>query len=561
MLKAILYGAVLCAVLAARLDGAERGIVSSGHPLATDAGLEVLKRGGNAVDAAVAVGLALGVVDPGNSGLGGGCFILIRLANGGVVAIDGRETAPARATPGMFVRDGKPDTVLSQTGALASGVPGALAAYDFARRNYGSMSLKELAAPAITYAANGFRVDAGLARAIASTATDLRKFPGTAAFVPTGRPLKVGETLRQPDLARSYSRIAEEGPEWFYERDYAQAVQNWMEENGGVMAAQDFKSFRVVTREPIRSQYREFTIFGFPPPSSGGVHVAQILNILENFPLRKLETAERFHVVAEAMKLAFADRARWLGDPAFTDVPKALMSKEYARALASRIDLQQVAAVSGPGAPQVFSSDVFLRHTTHFCTADDEGNWVACTATINTTFGSKVIVPGTGIFLNNQMDDFALAAGTANYFGLVGSEANAVAAGKRPLSSMSPTIVIKDGQPVYALGGAGGPKIISQVVVELVALLDTRATLREALAGPRVHHQWQPDELVVDRSLAADVARRLETLGHRVKTSGTMGISHAIGQTVGGEFLGVADPRGHGKAASVSTGRATRQSR
>lgn len=537
-------------VVALRMGAAERGVVSSGHPLATEAGIRIMKSGGNAVDAAVAVGLALGVVDPSNSGLGGGCFILIRLANGGVVAIDGRETAPAGATPRMFFRKGEPDTELSQTGPLASGVPGALAAYDFARRQYGSKSLKELAAPSITYAAEGFTVDPLLERAVRSTVKDLLRFPGASAFVPNGRPIRAGEILRQADLARSYSRIAEEGQSWFYEGEYAKSVHQWMAANGGVLGSDDFRNFRVVTREPIKSNYRGYTIYGFPPPSSGGVHVAQILNILEEFPLRTYDAGTRYHVIAEAMKAAFADRARWLGDPSFTDVPKALMSREYARSLAARIHPGRATDVAGPGNPLTFSSDVFSRHTTHFCTADREGNWVACTTTINTTFGSKVVVPGTGIFLNNQMDDFAIATGTANYFGLVGSDANSVAAGKRPLSSMSPTIVTRDdGRPIYALGGAGGPRIISQVVVELVALLDLQESLNGALAAPRVHQQWRPDELVVDTLLPRDVAQRLEEVGHRVKRGNAMGISHAIQQDDGGEFSGAADPRGRGKAA------------
>jgi gamma-glutamyltranspeptidase/glutathione hydrolase len=255
------------------------------------------------------------------------------------------------------------------------------------------------------------------------------------------------------------------------------------------------------------------------------------------------------HVVAEAMKRAFADRAYWLGDPGFTDVPKGLVAKEYGARLASQILVDRATPVAGHG-DTPHTSDFFSgRHTTHFCTADAEGNWVACTATINTTFGSKVIVPGTGIVLNNEMDDFAVAPGVSNFFGLIGSAANAVAAGKRPLSSMSPTLVIKDGKPMYALGGAGGPRIISQVVVELVALLDLQVGVREAAAMPRVHQQWRPDELVLDASMPGVLRRELRAMGHQVKSSRGMGISHLIGRLPNGGFVGAADPRGNGKAA------------
>lgn len=529
--------------------GACRGIVSSGHSLATEAGLQVLRNGGNAIDAAVAVGFTLGVVDPKNSGLGGGCFMLIRLANGGIVAIDGRETAPAAATADMFLRNRQPDPALSQTGSLASGVPGALAAYEFALVNYGSRSLAGVIEPAVTIAERGFVVDTDLAKAIKSEAKDIERFSASRElYLPSGVPLQRGARLRQTDLAASYRRIAEQGSDWFYRGPYAKAVEAWMKANGGLLTAEDFAKYRVMTRDPLITQYRGYTIVGFPPPSSGGVHVAQILNMLEHFDLEDLDTASRWHVIAEAMKRAFADRAYWLGDPAFTDVPIGLVDREYCARLASQIRLDRATPVAGHGEPPAGSDFFSGRHTTHFCTADAEGNWVACTATINTTFGSKVIIPGTGILLNNEMDDFTAAPGVSNYFGLVGSKANAVAPGKRPLSSMSPTLVLKDGSPVYALGGAGGPRIISQVVMELVALLDLRMSLREAVATPRVHQQWSPDELVVEASAPAKLRRDLELRGHKLKPSRGMGISHLIGAHPDGGFVGAADPRGNGKA-------------
>lgn len=524
----------------------------SGHPLATEAGLGIMRAGGNAVDAAVATGLALGVVDPKNSGIGGGCFILIRLANGGIVAVDGRETAPLAATPAMFLKDGEADSTLSQTGPLASGVPGAMAAYDFALRNYGNKSLEDVMAPAIHLASEGFEVDESLASAVRNTSKDLGRFPSSSAiFLPGGKPFKAGYRLRQPDLAESYSEIARQGIDWFYKGEFAKSVGNWMKENGGLLTAADFAGYRVAIRPPVVSQYRDFTILGFPPPSSGGVHVAQIMNILEGFHLAERDDAARLHLMAEAMKLAFADRAYWLGDPAFTDVPRGLLSKEYAERLAAKINLDSVGEVKAHSVPPASSTDLFPRHTTHFCTADREGNWVSCTATINTTLGSKVVVPGTGVVLNNQMDDFSIAVGVSNFFGLIGGKANAVAPGKRPLSSMSPTIVLKEGRPLYAIGAAGGPKIISQVAGELVALLELGMSVEEAAAMPRIHHQWKPEETAVESAVPNGVRRRLIELGHHVEISPSMGISHLIGWTEKRGFVGAPDPRGSGKAGGL----------
>lgn len=530
-----------------------RGIVSSVHPLATEAGLKVLRNGGNAIDAAVAVGLTLGVVDTHNSGLGGGGFMLIRRANGEIIALDGREMAPAAATRDMFLRDGKADTSLSQTGPLASGVPGALALYARAVREFGRKPLAELIGPAAKIAAEGFSIDAAYARLLGATADDLRRFEGSRSIFlkPDGQPFAQGERLKQPDLARSYRAIAEQGPDWFYRGAYADAVEQWMRQNGGILTAADFRAYTVKRRTPIETTYRGYTVYGFPPPSSGGVHVAQILNILETFDLARLKPdGERQHVIAEAMKLAFADRAHWLGDPDFAHVPRGLMEKSYARTLAARIRRDRTLEVAGHGTPPDADRRFFEKHTTHFSVADAEGNWVACTQTINTSFGSKVVVPGTGIMLNNQMDDFSAQPGVPNAFKLVGAEANAVAPGKRPLSSMSPTIVVKDGRPVLALGAAGGPTIISQVVLQIVGVLDLGQPLATALAEPRIHQQWRPDELRIERSLPADVRAGLAARGHVLEEVSRIGTSHAIGRSADGKsFTGAADPRAGGVAA------------
>ncbi len=544
-----------------RADYAEgvNGVVASIHPLATRAGIDAMKSGGNAIDAAVAVALTLGVVDGHNSGIGGGCFMLIRRANGEILALDGRETAPAAATRDMFLRDGKADTDLSQTGALSSGVPGALAVYAQATEKYGRKKLGDLLRPAAEIAEQGFAMDASYAGKLKSTAKSLRRFETTRAifFKTDGTDFAEGDVLKQPDLAHSYRAIAEQGADWFYRGAFAKSTAAWMKENGGITTAADFAGYVVKQREPLATTYRGCEIIGVPPPSSGGVHVAQILNILENFDLAALkQPGEREHVIAEAMKLAFADRAHWLGDPDFANVPRGLADKSYARELAARIQPDRVIDVPAHGTPPDADTRFFEKHTTHFSTADAEGNWVACTATINTTFGSKVVVPGTGIVLNNEMDDFSIEPGVPNAFGLVGAEANAVAPGKRPLSSMSPTIVLRDGRPILALGAAGGPTIISQTVLNVVGVLDLGLRLDEALAQPRIHHQWQPRELRIEKTLPNAVKNALKKRGHILDEQAIIGASQAIGLGPDGKtFTGASEPRAHGLASGFGGGK------
>ncbi len=531
-----------------------RGVVATVHPLASDAALEAFKKGGNAVDAAAAAAVTLGVVDGHNSGIGGGCFMLIRRASGELIAIDGRETAPAAATRDMFMRDGKADPQLSQTGALAAGVPGALAAYDYAVRHYGKLSLKDLLIPAAGLAERGFPISRHYAQRLEATAKELNLFKSTRAIFLNGegQPWRTGEILRQPDLARTYRSLAEQGIDWFYRGHFAEAAGDWMKHDGGLMTVVDFREYRVQIREPIRTLYRGYEIIGFPPPGSGGVHVAQILNILEHVDLKAMGAGspDFVHVVSEAMKLAFADRAYWLGDPDFVKVPRGLVAKEYATRLAKRISRDRATPVSEHDTPPDATRDVFNKHTTHFSTADGDGNWVACTATINTSFGSKVVVPGTGVLLNNQMDDFSAQPGVANYFGLVGAEANAVAAGKRPLSSMSPTIVLKDGKPILSVGAAGGPTIISQTVLVIIYTIDFGMDPASALAQSRFHHQWKPDELLVENQIGEEVISGLEKRGHKIKRVDSIGVAQAVGLDPSARgFVGAHDPRVEGKAA------------
>lgn len=527
------------------------GIVASVNPVATDAGVAVLKSGGNAIDAAVAVALTLGVVDGNNSGIGGGCFMLIRRADGSVIAIDGREMAPAAATRDMFIRDGKGDTELSQTGALASGVPGALAAYDYAVNHFGKKKLKDLILPAAKIADDGFVMDAHYAGRIKSEANYLKQFASSRAvfFKADGTPYDKGDLFKQKDLAATYRNIAKEGPDWFYHGPFGRAVEKWMKANGGIMTAKDLESYHIVLRDAVTTPYRGFELITFPPPSSGGVHVTEIMNILEHFNLQAMDEGTRMHVIAEAMKLAFADRAFWLGDPDFAGVPRGLVDKNYAATLAAKISLEQAVPASH-GTPADWQNNLFSKkHTTHFSTADAEGNWVACTATINTGFGSKVVIPGTGVVMNDEMDDFSTQPGVPNYFGLIGAEANAVAPGKRPLSSMSPTIVMRDSKPFAALGAAGGPTIISQVVMVLVDMLDLGYPPEAAIAMPRIHHQWAPDDLVVERMMPTRTLEALKARGHKVVERNPIGVTQIVARTWDDkQFVGAADPRAGGEA-------------
>jgi gamma-glutamyltranspeptidase/glutathione hydrolase len=552
-----LVAAVIAAPAVSDSAIAERAMVATGSPIATDAAVAVLREGGNAVDAAVTAALTLGVVDGQNSGIGGGCLILIRSADGKLTAIDGRETAPAAAHRDMFLRDGKPLLSESQTGPLASGVPGALAAYELALKRCGTIHLARALEPGRDAAEDGFEIPGSLAEAIGSEAENLRQFGGSrAVFIhPDGKPAAAGERLVQTDLAATYGNLAEHGTAWFYRGPFARTVGDWMAKNGGIMTEADFANYQAKLREPLKTAYRGHTIIGFPPPSSGGIHVAQVLNILEQFDLAsiaKRNRVEATHIIVEAFDLAFADRAYWLGDADFVDVPRGLISKDYARKLAAKIDRERAVDVASHGTPPGARHDVFERHTTHIAAADAAGNWVAITTTVNTAFGSKVIVPGTGVMLNNQMDDFSISPGVPNAFGLVGAENNSIAPGKRPLSSMSPTIVLDaDGKPVLTVGAAGGPKIISQVVLTILRSFDFDEALPEAVAGPRLHHQWRPSVVMVEHGLDPHVVEGLQERGHRVEDLGSAGRTQAIAINREGQFIGVADPRGEGKAAGL----------
>jgi gamma-glutamyltranspeptidase/glutathione hydrolase len=551
----LLASTLLAADLPPNASISTKGMVASVNPLATEAGVAALRKGGNAIDAAVAVGLTLGVVDAHNSGLGGGCFILIRRADGQLFAIDARETAPATATRDMYFKDSEVQPQWSQSGPLAAATPGALAGYALAVKEHGRLKLADLAGPAGELAERGFPLDRPSASALARAAPTLLKNcgPQVSLLKTDGSAYREGETLKQPDLAEVYRGIAEQGPDYFYRGPFAASVGKWMKAHGGRLTADDFANYKPVLREPLITTYRGRTIIGFPPTSSGGIHVAQILNILENFDvaaIHRRDPGEYHHLVVEAMKLAFADRAYWLGDPDFARVPKGLIDKNYAKSLAAKIDLAKATPVADHGIPPAADESVFLKHTTHVAAADAEGNWVAMTQTVNTSYGCKVIVPGTGVVLNNEMDDFSISPGQPNAFGLIGAEANAVEPLKRPLSSMSPTIVLENGQPALTVGAAGGPTIITQVLQALVRRIDLKLPLDQALAQPRIHHQWSPDAVRIETKLDESLQQALTSRGHKLTPVASMGVSQAIEfDRTTGKFLGLHDPRVPGKAA------------
>lgn len=519
--------------------------------------MNAFARGGNAFDAAVAAAFMLGVVDGHNSGIGGGCFVLGRSAAGELFAIDGRETAPGRADRDLFLRNGQPDPMASQIGPLASGVPGQVAALAKLSLCHGRGGWASSLREAADVAQAGYLVGEATASAIRRKAPQLRLFPAAASqfLHADGSPLTVGENLRQPDLGKTLAAIASEGPDWFYRGPFADACARWMAENAGLLDRADFASYVALPREPLLTNYRNYRIVGFPPPSSGGVHIAQMLMMLERFPIGawlKDEPATAIHVLAEAMKRAFADRAHWLGDADFTAVPRGLIDPDYCRQWSRDIDPRTAKEVRSHGQPPRAGDDLFnRRHTTHLTAADSAGNWVAITNTVNTTFGSCVVIPGTGVVMNNEMDDFSIAPGTPNAFGLLGAEANAVQAGKRPLSSMSPTIVLDEaGAPCLTCGAAGGPRIINATLQCILRVLDQGLSVDEALAAPRVHHQWSPNQLMAETGWDPDVIQAVEARGHRMAAPGNVAIVQAIQRSEDGNLIAAADPRTEGSASA-----------
>jgi len=540
-------------------------VAATVHPIASHAALSMYKNGGNAVDAAIAAALCLGVVDGHNSGIGGGCLMLIRTQLGAIHAIDGREAAPAAASETMYVRNGKPAAELSQIGSLACAVPSQIAALKMAHDKLGTLKWSALFEPAIEAAESGYTIGLATHNAISSERENLTKYEASRDVLlnPDGSVPKVGAVLRQRDLAHTLSKIAKNGPEWFYTGEFAKACVAYLEKQSGMLTRADFANYKAIERPCIKSNYRNYQVIGFPTPSSGGIHIAQMLNMLDKFDVAKIYSHSKgdfFHLLAECMKRAFADRAHWLGDSDFVKVPTFLVDPHYAASLASQIQLDKASTAIVHGN---ISSDDEKKHTTHLTTADSLGNWVALTSTVNTTWGCKVMIPGTGVMLNNEMDDFSIAPGVPNAFGLVGSEANAIAPNKRPLSSMSPAIVLaKDGTPFLTCGAAGGPKIINATLQNLVRCIDLNESIDQAIASARIHQQWRPDVvyhepnlgglrqgLSIDRDSENEETKHLKKLGHPLKVASSLAIAQGIQSTERG-LLAASDPRTDGEAVA-----------
>ncbi|MBL8892313.1 MAG: gamma-glutamyltransferase [Planctomycetaceae bacterium] len=535
-----------------------RFAVATVHERASVAARDIFRAGGNAVDAAIAASFMLSVVDGHNSGIGGGCFALIRNPAGEFFALDGREQAGAAATKDMFLKNGQPQPEWSQIGPLAAGVPGQVAALERLSKQFGKLSWEMLVAPAIDAARNGFEMGR-LANVVRSHAKELQRFEETKRILfPDGNLPTATTRLRQPDLGATLELIARDGAKAFYQGPIASAITDYLSRQGGILTNEDFASYNVIQRDPIHTKYRQTRVIGFPPPSSGGIHVAQMLGMLECFDLRSLwqrEPATVYHLWLEVMQRAMADRAHWLGDADYAKVPLGLLDPGYLLARASEIQLGRANSVAGHGMPPGAEKQFFgEKHTTHLTTADSDGWVVAMTQTINTSFGNKMYVPGTGIVLNNEMDDFSIAPGVANAFGLIGAEANAIAPGKRPLSSMSPTIVINSkGEPMLTCGAAGGPRIITSTLQIICRVIDLGQDIAEALQAPRVHQQWRPAEAMVEEKLDTSLRTKLAGWGHTIATTSALATAQGIAWTNDGQLQAAADSRAGGIAITEPT--------
>lgn len=537
---------------AARLAVSSAGMVATDAPLATDAGAEVLLAGGNAVDAAVATAFALAVVHPCAGNIGGGGFAVLRTAGGEVSALDFRERAPLASTRDMFLDDRGELGEDSVTGHLAAGVPGSVAGLWELHAKGGSMAWPDLLAPAIRLAEEGFRADSNFCAAIEREADRLARFPASAElFLPGGSPVTPGSTWRDPELAEVLRRIAAEGPDGFYKGETAKLILDEMKRGGGLISREDLETYEAEWRRPVRFDYRGHTIYSMPPPSSGGLTLALIAKILEGFDLAAngWQSTENLHLTAEAMRRAFAYRNQFLGDPDFVDIQASLFtSDESAARLRDSISLARATPSEEVGAAQG-GDGTEGSHTTHFSVVDGEGNALALTTTINLGFGSAVTVSGAGFLLNNEMDDFAAKPGSPNAFGLVQSEANAIAPGKRMLSSMTPAIVEKDGRTLLVTGASGGPRIVNGVFQVISNLVDYEFGLTEALYAPRIHHQHLPDKIYYERGgLSESQISALKKLGHQVvPREGVIAVAASI-LRVGAYWTGSPDPRLGGSA-------------
>ena len=564
MHKPICTALIAAAMFSSTVEGAsippiaaEHGMVVTAHHLATEVGVNVLRQGGNAIDAAVAVGYALAVVYPAAGNIGGGGFMTIQLADGRKTFLDFREKAPLAATAGMYLGpDGNPVPGLSLRGYLSAGVPGSVSGFEYALAKYGTMHRATLMAPAIELAANGFVLDQADVNLLRYASADFGRDPPSAAiFLHEGQPFAVGDHLVQKDLAETLQRISVEGADGFYKGAVAEEIVAASDAGHGILTKDDLAQYSTRELAPIECDYRGFHIVSAPPPSSGGAIVCEILNIVEGYPLAELgfHSAQGVHYQIEAMRHAFADRNVYLGDPAFVKNPiDRLLDKGYAAHIRSEIDPAH-ATRSADIRPGLSIGEG--TNTTHYSIIDKDGNAVSVTYTLNRFFGARVVAAGTGVLMNDEMDDFTVKPGVANMDGLVQFEANAIAPSKRPLSSMSPTIVTKDGKPVMVLGTPGGSHIITVVVETILNVIDYHMNIQEAVDAPRFHQQWQPDVTATEPfTFSPDTLRILQSMGHTFEPSigGNQVAAILIGApSLGGRpvganrYYGAIDPRDH----------------
>jgi gamma-glutamyltranspeptidase/glutathione hydrolase len=512
---------------------AKTGMVVSQSDIASEVGWQVIRSGGNAVDAAVATAFALAVTHPTAGNIGGGGFLVYRAANGQATSYDFREAAPAGANAEMWLKDGKYDFNLHHNSHRSVGVPGTVAGLHMAWKEQGSRPWKDLVSPAVKLARDGFEVSHGLARSLASMlreADDFRKYPASLAqFSKNGTPYEAGEVLKQPDLARTLERIADQGPAGFYEGETAALIEKEMKANNGLITREDLKKYQAKKRDVIKGTYRGYELIGMAPPSSGGIAVVEALNILEGYDLKAngYGSARNIHLIAESMRRAFADRAQYLGDPDFvTNIPVArLISKEYGETLRKTINPNKASKSS----PTSFTWPTESQETTHFSVVDAQRNAVSLTYTLEYGYGSRIVVPGAGFLLNNEMGDFNAGPGLTNEQGLIGTPPNLAQVGKRMLSSMSPTIVAKDGQLFMVTGSPGGRTIINTVLMTLLNVIDFGMNAQEAVDAGRIHHQWLPDRLSMERfGFSADTIGQLKAMGHEVAEAGGQGVAEVI---------------------------------
>jgi len=526
----------------------DEGMVVSQRMIASEVGAQILAQGGNAVDAAVATGLALAVVLPRAGNLGGGGFMVIYLKEEDkTIAIDYREKAPSAATRDLFLdENGDYDRKKAQFSLLSAGVPGSVAGFHHALTRYGTLTWEEVMRPAIKLAEDGFVIPHDLANTLASKRYRERLSADPAAakvfFKKNKEIYSAGEILVQKDLAWTLKQLSQNGPEAFYSGDIAKLIVKEMERNGGLITLEDLKNYNVAERQPLEGSYKGYKVVSMPPSSSGGTHLIQMLNMLEDFPIKEMGfgSADTIHILAEVMKRAYADRSKYLGDSDFYKVPSSLVSKKYAKALNKEISLDQVTPSNevSPGNPYPYESP----DTTHFSVMDSYGNAVSNTYTLNFSYGSGKMIPGTGMLINNEMDDFSSKPGTPNGYGLLGSEANAIEGNKRPLSSMTPTIIFKDQKPYMVFGSPGGSRIITTVLQVALNVMEHEMNIAQAVHSPRMHHQWLPEVLMLEKGFGSDTEKLLESKGYKLYQSSTMGSVQAIVKE-GNYFYGSADPR------------------